>query len=322
MPADGARLTTEAAGVRLAALGFADPKAALRHLEALTSGLSRTAAIQRTLLPAMLEWFADAPDPDAGLFGFRRISESLGSSHWYLKTLRDEGQVAERLARVLATSRYATDLLEREPEGVRMLGGDLTPLSSEAVLAQMRASAERQDDPAEAVRSIRALRRRELLRIAVGELFGETEVAEVGAALSRLTDATLQATLDVAGRSVREQRGIDEAPTLMAVVAMGRYGGFELSYGSDADVLFVHEPLDARRPGRRRHGVRAGGGQRAARPADRARERSRARGRRRPTSGGQAGSAGTHARVVRRLLRQVVEGLGGTGPAAGRRGGG
>ncbi len=244
VPAEGARLTTEAAGVRLAALGFADPKAALRHLEALTSGVSRTAAIQRALLPAMLEWFADAPDPDAGLFGFRRISESLGSSHWYLKTLRDEGQVAERLARVLATSRYATDLLEREPEGVRMLGGDLTPLSSETVLAQMRATAERQDDPAEAVQSIRAVRRRELLRIAVGELFGETEVAEVGAGLSRLTDATLEATLEVAGRSVRAQRGLDEAPTRMAVVAMGRYGGFELSYGSDADVLFVHDPGD------------------------------------------------------------------------------
>ena len=244
VPADGARLTTEAAGVRLAALGFADPKAALRHLEALTSGLSRTAAIQRTLLPAMLEWFADAPDPDAGLFGFRRISESLGSSHWYLKTLRDEGQVAERLARVLATSRYATDLIEREPEGVRMLGGDLTPLSSEAILAQMKATADRQDDPTEAVRSIRAVRRRELFRIAVGELFGEIEVADVGAALSRVTDATLEATLEVAGRSVRAQRGLDEAPTRIAVVAMGRYGGFELSYGSDADVLFVHEPLD------------------------------------------------------------------------------
>jgi glutamate-ammonia-ligase adenylyltransferase len=244
VPAEGARLTTEAAGVRLAALGFADPKAALRHLEALTSGLSRTAAIQRTLLPAMLEWFADAPDPDAGLFGFRRISESLGSSHWYLKTLRDEGQVAERLARVLATSRYATDLIEREPEGVRMLGGDLTPLSSEVALTQMRATADRQEDPTEAVRSIRALRRRELFRIAVGELFGETEVSEVGAALSRLTDATLEATLEVAGRSVRAQRGLDEAPTRMALVAMGRYGGFELSYGSDADVLFVHDPLD------------------------------------------------------------------------------
>jgi glutamate-ammonia-ligase adenylyltransferase len=243
VPSAGARLTAEAAGERLAALGYADPAGALRHLEALTSGVSRTAAIQRALLPAMLGWFADAPDPDAGLFGFRRISESLGSTHWYLKTLRDEGQVAERLARLLATSRYATDLLEREPEGVRMLGHDLTPLGSEVIVERMRASADRQTDPAEAVRSIRAIRRRELFRIAVGELFGETDVATVGAALSRLTDATLEATLEVAGRSVRDQRGLGEAPTLIAVVAMGRYGGFELSYGSDADVMFVHDPL-------------------------------------------------------------------------------
>ena len=78
MPGSEARLTPEAAEARLAALGYVDPKGALRHLEALTSGVSRTAQIQRTLLPVMLEWFADAPDPDAGLFGFRRISDSLG----------------------------------------------------------------------------------------------------------------------------------------------------------------------------------------------------------------------------------------------------
>ena len=237
-----ARLTPEAAGDRLAALGFADPKGALRHLEALASGVTRSSNIQRTLLPVMLEWFADAPDPDAGLFGFRRISESLGGTPWYLKTLRDEGQVAERLARLLASSRYATDLLEREPQGVRMLGEDLTPRDSEALTTEMVATASRQDDPGDAVRAIRAIRRRELFRIAIGDLFGETEVADVGAGLSRLTDATLEATLDVADRAVREQRGLDAAPTRMAIVAMGRYGGFELSYGSDADVLFVHDP--------------------------------------------------------------------------------
>jgi glutamate-ammonia-ligase adenylyltransferase len=244
VPTAGVRLTTEAAGERLAALGYVDPPGALRHLEALTSGVSRTASIQRTLLPAMLEWFADAPDPDAGLFGFRRISESLGSTHWYLKTLRDEGQVAERLARLLATSRYATDLLEREPDGVRMLTEDLAPLPSAVILDRMRVSAERQDDPAEAVRSIRAIRRRELFRVAAGELSGDLDVAEVGAALSGLTDATLEATLEIAGRAVRQERGLGEAPTRMAIVAMGRYGGFELSYGSDADVMFVHEPDD------------------------------------------------------------------------------
>jgi glutamate-ammonia-ligase adenylyltransferase len=43
---------------------------------------------------------------------------------------------------------------------------------------------------------------------------------------------------------VRAQRGLDAPPTRIAVIAMGRYGGFELSYGSDADVLWVHDPED------------------------------------------------------------------------------
>ena len=243
MPGSEARLTPQAAEARMAALGYVDPKGALRHLEALTSGVSRTAQIQRTLLPVMLEWFADAPDPDAGLFGFRRISDSLGDTPWYLSTLRDEGQVAERLARLLATSRYATDLLEREPQGVRMLGGDLTPLTAEALTGEMVATAGRQEGAEDAVRAVRGIRRRELFRIAVGDLLGETDVADVGAGLSRLTDATLEATLEVAGRAVRQQKGLDEAPSRMAIVAMGRYGGFELSYGSDADVMFVYDPL-------------------------------------------------------------------------------
>lgn len=248
LPGEDARLSLDAAQDRLSALGYLDPRAALRHLEALTRGVSRTSDIQRTLLPALLGWFADAPDPDAGLFGFRRISESLGTSPWYLKMLRDEGEVAQRLAVVLGTSRYATDLLEREPQGVRMLGEPLAPLSAEALTTEMLAIAGRHDDPDAAARAVRAVRRRELFRIACGELFEEIDVAEVGRALSRLTDATLEATLGVAMEAVRVQRSLDAVPTRMAIVAMGRYGGFELSYGSDADVMFVHDPLPGVEP--------------------------------------------------------------------------
>ncbi|MCY4726489.1 bifunctional [glutamine synthetase] adenylyltransferase/[glutamine synthetase]-adenylyl-L-tyrosine phosphorylase [Nocardioides sp. STR2] len=244
LPGPEARLSLEAAEARLSALGYADPRAALRHLEALTSGVSRTSDIQRTLLPVLLEWFADSPDPDAGLFGFRRISESLGRSPWYLTMLRDEGEVAQRLAVVLGTSRYATDLLEREPQGVKMLGESLVPLSAEAALAEMQALVERAETPEAAVAAVRAVRRRELLRIACGDLVAGTDVALVGQGLSRLTDATLQATLDIATESVRRQRGLDAPAARIAVIAMGRYGGFELSYGSDADVMFVHEPAD------------------------------------------------------------------------------
>ncbi|HQR28224.1 MAG TPA: bifunctional [glutamine synthetase] adenylyltransferase/[glutamine synthetase]-adenylyl-L-tyrosine phosphorylase, partial [Nocardioides sp.] len=243
IPGHEVRLSPEAAGQRLAALGYQDPQAALRHLEALTSGVSRTAAIQRTLLPAMLGWFADAPDPDAGLLGFRRISESLGRTSWYLKMLRDEGEVAERLAHLLATSRYATDLLQREPEGVKLLGEELVPLTAEAITEEMLATSGRQTSPEQAVRTIRGIRRRELFRIAAGDLLGLTDVADVGAALSRLTDATLEATLAVATAAAVADRGLAGPPTRIAVVAMGRYGGFELSYGSDADVVFVHDPM-------------------------------------------------------------------------------
>jgi len=243
IPGDGVRLSPDAARLRMSALGYQDPGAALRHLEALTRGVRRSAAIQRQLLPALLEWFADAPDPDAGLFGFRRISETLGATPWYLRLLRDEGEVAQRMARILATSRYATDLLEREPQGVRLLGETLVPLTAEALTAEMQSSARRQTGAEDAVRAIRAIRRRELFRIAAGELVAGLDVADVGAGLSNLTDATLEATLGVAMSSVAAERGLDDAPTTMAIVAMGRYGGFELSYGSDADVMFVHDPV-------------------------------------------------------------------------------
>jgi glutamate-ammonia-ligase adenylyltransferase len=124
LPGEATRLTPEAARDRLEALGFADPAGALRHIESLTAGMSRKAAMQRTLLPVLLDWLADAPEPDAGLLAFRQVSEALGSSPWYLRLLRDNAVVAQRMARLLASSRYATGLLLRAPEAVAMLGDD------------------------------------------------------------------------------------------------------------------------------------------------------------------------------------------------------
>ena len=245
LPRAHARLSPEAAEVRLAALGYEDPVAALRHLEALTAGVSRTAAIQRTLLPAMLQWFADAPNPDAGLLGFRQISEALGTTHWYLQTLRDEGQVAQRLAVVLASSRYATDLLQRAPEGVRMLGEDdgLVPRAREALEKEMLSAGLRYPDPEEGITAVRAIRRRELFRIAVADLLDLLDVADVGYALTDVTTATLEAALHVARASVERQRH-RPLPMRMAIVAMGRFGGHELGFGSDADVMFVMDPVE------------------------------------------------------------------------------
>lgn len=251
LDSSAARLTPEAASARLSALGYKDPDGALRHLEALTSGVSRKAAIQRTLLPVMLEWFAQAPDPDSGLFGFRQVSEALGTTPWYLRLLRDESATAERLAKVLATSKYATDLLLRAPEAVNLLTSTetLTPRTHEELKTEISAIASRYENPTEAVSAIRAVRRRELFRVSCADLLGELDVEEVGQVLTNITDATISGTLEIVSR------GIENPPPFL-VIAMGRFGGGELGYGSDADVMFCFaETADAQLDGNAAHSL-------------------------------------------------------------------
>ncbi|MDX6211476.1 MAG: [glutamine synthetase] adenylyltransferase / [glutamine synthetase]-adenylyl-L-tyrosine, partial [Frankiales bacterium] len=241
---DEARLSPAAASERLQALGFDDPAGALRHLEALANGVSRRAAIQRTLLPAMLGWFADAADPDAGLLAFRLVSEKLGSTPWYLRLLRDEGAAAERLAHLLASSRYVADMFGRAPESIAMLADDneLVPRTRAQLDERVLAVVERNDGWESAVAAARGVRRQELLRIACADLLGLVEPEVVGRALADSAGATVGAALRVAMRKVEvERRG--RVPVRIGIIAMGRLGGHEQGYGSDADVLFVHDPL-------------------------------------------------------------------------------
>ncbi|MDA2808648.1 bifunctional [glutamine synthetase] adenylyltransferase/[glutamine synthetase]-adenylyl-L-tyrosine phosphorylase [Nocardiopsis suaedae] len=262
LPGDESRLTPEQAGERLGALGFADPKGALRHMQALTSGVSRRASIQRTLLPVMLGWFSDAPRPDAGLLGFRQVSDALGATPWYLRLLRDDVRVAERMARVLGTSRYATDLLLRAPEAVAMLAGDeeLARRPTAQLANEAEAALRRHDDGETAVAAVRALRRRELFRTAAADLLGVADIGEVGRSVSAISRVTVDAALRAAeravaaeheGRADRSGEGTDvraSAPARMAVIGMGRFGGRELTYASDADVMFVYEPAEGADP--------------------------------------------------------------------------
>jgi [glutamine synthetase] adenylyltransferase / [glutamine synthetase]-adenylyl-L-tyrosine phosphorylase len=245
LPSEAVRLTQEAARERLEALGYADPAGALRHIEVLTSGVSRRAAIQRTLLPAMLGWFADAAQPDAGLLAFRQVSEALGESSWYLRLLRDDTRVAQRMARLLASSRYATGLLLRAPDAVAMLADDaqLTPRPAATLHADAAGAVRRHAADAEAaVAAALAMRRRELLRTAAADLLGLAGIEETGEALTTVASATVTAALDAAARKVEQRSG--RLPTRICVVAMGRLGGHEMGYSSDADVMFVHEPDD------------------------------------------------------------------------------
>ncbi|GAB3861381.1 hypothetical protein GCM10029963_65760 [Micromonospora andamanensis] len=158
---------------------------------------------------------------------------------------------------MLSSSRYVADLLTREPEALRLLAeeSELSPRPREVLVDGLTAAAARHSDPVEATRAVRALRRRELLRLACADVLsragsiaparpdgGRTtpalaDVTAVGTALSDVTDATLAAALRTARAAQPDLPGLT-----FAVIGVGRLGGYESNYLSDADVLFVYEP--------------------------------------------------------------------------------
>lgn len=240
LPDAGFALSNEQAVARLAAIGFRDPEGALRHIAALTGGVSRRAAIQRALLPVMLQWFAEGADPDHGLLAFRRLSDDLGEAYWFLRMLRDSSAAAQRLTQVLAGSRFVGDLFERIPEAAAWLehDDDLRPRPASVLLDEARAIVARHYDDADAAAAaLRTARRREILRLALGGILDVISVAEIGPGLSDITTALLTGMLDIAHRY---GDGIE-----FAIMAMGRYGGEELGFGSDADVIYVYRAAGA-----------------------------------------------------------------------------
>ncbi|WP_231376603.1 bifunctional [glutamine synthetase] adenylyltransferase/[glutamine synthetase]-adenylyl-L-tyrosine phosphorylase [Mycobacterium sp. 141] len=241
----GAGMGAKAAERQLAALGYEGPQSALTHLAALTGQSGRRGRVQQVLLPTLLDWLSDTPDPDAGLLAYRRISEELAEQRWYLPTLRDEGAVAKRLMQVLGTSAYIPELLMRAPEVIQLYadgpsGPKLLEGDPDSVARALVASAGRHADPVRGIAAARALRRRELARIASADVLGLLELTDVCTALTSVWVAVLQAALDAVIRANTPESG---APARIAVIGMGRLGGSELGYGSDADVMFVCEPV-------------------------------------------------------------------------------
>ena len=238
-------MSPEAAGRQLAALGYEGPQSALTHLAALVSQSGRRGRVQSVLLPRLLDWLSDTPDPDSGLLAYRRISDALSEHRWYLSTLRDESAVAKRLMRVLGTSAFVPELLMRAPEVIQQYadgptGPKLLDSDPEAVAGALVASAGRHGHPLRAIAAARTLRRRELARVASADLLGMLTVEDVCEALSSVWVAVLQCALEAV---IRANTGDDgTVPAANAVIGLGRLGGWELGYGSDADVMFVCEP--------------------------------------------------------------------------------
>ncbi|WP_181273794.1 bifunctional [glutamine synthetase] adenylyltransferase/[glutamine synthetase]-adenylyl-L-tyrosine phosphorylase [Brevibacterium oceani] len=231
----------QAAADRLQAFGYRDPQGALGHIKALTTGVSRTAMVIKQVLPALLDWFSDGVEPDRALLAFRRLSESLSSSGWFLKMLRDSGLAAKSVAEVLSLSGYATELLLRQPAAVAWLDrlDNLEARDQQVLGAEVDGLLKRHGKAA--VTPIRETYSRELLRIALRDVLGVGDRTEIPGDLSDLMDLAVRGAL----QAVRADLDSDEIPGYeFAVVAMGRWGGREIGYFSDADVMYVYRAKD------------------------------------------------------------------------------
>jgi [glutamine synthetase] adenylyltransferase / [glutamine synthetase]-adenylyl-L-tyrosine phosphorylase len=243
VPREVRAMGDDAAVERLTALGFADGRAALRDVRALTAGVSRRARTVRAVLPAVLQVLQDTPDPDTGLSSFRSLVETQSDSGELIGYLRDHPDSAELLGRVLGTSRVAGELLIGQPQGVEWLRDERlrdVPRTRDELVRMAVARLHWQDTTA----ALRRFKRLELLRLVLRDLSGGATVSGVGDELTALGEACLTGALRAELRSQARARGLDspdELPVGLAIIGMGKLGGRELNYVSDLDVLFVHE---------------------------------------------------------------------------------
>lgn len=244
--ADPIVLSPEAACARFASIGFADARAAQLHVEALTEGLSRAAKIHRILLPAVLKWLGDGQNPDMGLLAWRRLAERFGGKNTYLGFLRDSPSAAQRLCHVLADSRYLGDAMMQSMQSITWLGDD------EALSARDRASLDMQTSAMVAryasniedfAQSLRALRRQEIERVALAWMCGLIDDDTSMLAMSDVFDAILDATLQWSMREAVSVMNLNAPQAEIAIIALGRYGGREVNFCSDADIMVIYKPV-------------------------------------------------------------------------------
>ena len=240
-------LSVEAAQERFESIGFGDPDAAIRHVQALTAGVGRAAKINRIILPAVLQWLGEGQNPDMGLLNWRKLEENFGSGGRSKTDHHDSTSAAQRLCHILSNSRFLGDALNKSVESISWLGDDdnLQARTREALDVQTGSALERfGSNINEFATSMRAMRRHEIERIGLSWMSGVISDSDSLKAMTDVYDAIIDASLTWAVRHQIAEFGVETAPAGITVIAMGRYGGREVNFSSDADAILIYRPAD------------------------------------------------------------------------------
>ncbi|MEY2543442.1 MAG: [glutamine synthetase] adenylyltransferase / [glutamine synthetase]-adenylyl-L-tyrosine [Verrucomicrobiota bacterium] len=213
---------------------FKDQKSATRSLADLLKPTSASHVAPRTkqifgkLRPALLEQMAMTADPDAVLNQFVRFVEAYGLRGLLFELLATNPTLLELVIKTLGGSRFAGDLLIRRPQLLEEITRDKS-FNRPRSITEHFDRLESFGSSATNLDPIRAYRQRQLLRIMMRDVLGVADASVIFAELSELAEACLTFTNKLLG---------GESVT---IIALGKFGGGELNYGADLDLLFVGE---------------------------------------------------------------------------------
>ncbi len=199
------------------------------------------------LAELLLDALFEAADPFQAALYLRTFLERVRMPAVYVRLVFSDPTALRRLVSVLGASAFVGDALCNNPElGDMILFSREVPTPESAkqeVMAAAAAPADPAVDPDEAfVEQLRVAKTRITLLVALADLAGELDIRGVNTVLSAAAEASLEAA------TRRALGDVDSPVEGLSIVAMGKLGGRELSYGSDLDVLFLYDPEAAPDP--------------------------------------------------------------------------
>jgi len=214
---------------------FAQPLEASKALERLQAGpnemhvSARTRRLYAKLEPELLGWLERMADPDAALSRFVRFVDSYGIRGLLFETLLANPRLLELLVRLFDASAAFGELAIRHPELIEEIARGRT-LDICATVSDYQALLATNPENLPPLDWVRAFRDSEILRILLRDILSVATFRELQTEMTNLADACVQFC----------QENISGAEEL-TIVALGKFGGRELLYGADLDVVFIGE---------------------------------------------------------------------------------
>ena len=227
------KLDSRAVMERLQVLGFSSPKTAMKNLHALLRMRGRIGRPLRLVAPSLLNALGDTGDPDAGLGALRTLVETSGHHPMVQQLLADNPPGAAMLVRALGNSPRIGPHVQHQPERLRLFEYP-DRVARVATAEEFATKAERfrgRPQDAQLTQAVRRVFLRERLRIMVRSLLTGAEVVQTNGELADLADELVTLAVEaVCPPGVR-----------LAVIALGRWGARELSFGSDLDAMILYD---------------------------------------------------------------------------------